>query len=160
MTSIASGAYRYVKVLFRSLDINKAMKQSLNIHAVQIEALNLKQLNQGIDALGRPIRPPYTDYTVQKKLEKGQPFDRVTLRDTGDFYESVFIEVFKDSFLLDATDVKTKSLKRKYGETILGLTQENIEQVAKIIKPTLERLLLEQINQLRNAPKKSPAYQS
>lgn len=155
MTSIASGAYKYVKVLLRSLDIQKAMRQALTTHAVQIENLNLGQLLQGIDSRGKQILPLYAPYTVQKKIAKGQPYNRVTLRDTGDFYESVYVEIFKNSFELEATDVKTKSLKLKYGKSILGLTDENIKQVAKIIKPTLEKLLLEQIRQLRNAPKKA-----
>ena len=42
---------------------------------------------QGVNALGVSIDSykPYTDLTIEIKKEKGQPYDRVTLRDTGDF---------------------------------------------------------------------------
>ena len=155
---LAAASYHYIRFLFKKLNINEAVREALKVHAVQIEGLNLKQLNQGIDSTGDRITPNYTDYTVQRKVEKGQPTDRVTLKDTGDFYESIFIEVFKNAFQIDATDEKTEGLKYKYGNEVLGLTQEHIKEVARIIKPTLEKILEQQLKRIaQNAPKTAVA---
>ena len=35
------------------------------------------------------VLPNYSPYTVQMKIEKGQPYDHMTLRDTGAFYEKI-----------------------------------------------------------------------
>ena len=40
---------------------------------------------------------PYTRRTVEIKKIKGQPYDRVTLRDTGEFEASFFIRYDSDS---------------------------------------------------------------
>lgn len=82
---------------------------------------------QGIDRLGRFIADyaPYANTTIEIKREKGQPTNRVTLRDEGDFHHSFFLEVLADSFQIKASDFKTEELVRGYGDEILGLTDEN-----------------------------------
>ena len=72
---------------------------------------------------------PYRRLTIQIKQDKGQPTDRVTLKDRGDFYEGFYIEYFEEGFLINSTDEKTKKLKAKYGEDIFGLTNENISNL-------------------------------
>ena len=49
-----------------------------------------------------------------------------TLRDTGDFESSFYIEVGDRQFEIKASDWKTEALIKKYGRQILGLTDENI----------------------------------
>lgn len=83
---------------------------------------------QGINRLGVKISDymPYSPLTIQIKQAKGQPTDRVTLRDEGDFESSFFLEVSDKQFEIKAADFKTEDLIRKYGRQILGLTDENI----------------------------------
>lgn len=83
---------------------------------------------QGINRLGVDIMDyaPYRPLTIQIKEEKGQPTNRVTLRDTGDFESSFFIEANDRQFEIKASDFKTEDLIKKYGRQILGLTDENI----------------------------------
>lgn len=83
---------------------------------------------EGINALGVDIMDyaPYSPYTIAIKEEKGQPTNRVTLRDEGDFEESFFLEVGTTQFEIRAADWKTQELIKKYGRNILGLTVENI----------------------------------
>jgi len=103
-----------------------------------IADLNIEQLQAGIRSDSSPIEPPYTPLTVAIKKVKGQPFDRVTLRDEGDFYQGIKIEVFQNEFRLIGTDNKTFKLESKYGEAILGLTQENrIRLIEEILLPGL-----------------------
>ena len=83
---------------------------------------------QGINRLGVDIMDyaPYSPLTIAIKEEKGQPTNRVTLRDTGDFEASFFLEVGDKQFEIKASDFKTEDLIKKYGRQILGLTDENI----------------------------------
>ena len=83
---------------------------------------------QGINRLGVDISDyaPYSPVTIEIKRLKGQPTNRVTLRDEGDFESSFFLEVGDKQFVIKASDFKTEDLVKKYGEQILGLTDENI----------------------------------
>jgi len=97
--------------------------------------------NQGVNNLGVSIDDymPYSPYTIEIKKLKGQPYNRVTLHDEGDFEESFFLEVGNEKFEVKAADFKTLDLIKKYGRQILGLTEENIsELIWKYIYPELE----------------------
>ena len=112
------------------------------INEAQICELNSeKQLyDYGVNALGVEISDyqPYAQFTVYAKGLKGQPSDRVTLRDNGDFHGSFFVKFGKDGFVIDATDSKRDKLVRKYGKQIFGLTQESKTYVSnEIVKPEL-----------------------
>lgn len=102
---------------------------------------------QGINNVGVHIDDyaPYSEYTIEIKKIKGQPTNRVTLHDEGDFSGSFYVEVGKDKFEIKAADFKTHDLITKYGRQILGLTTENIQElINKYILP----YLLEQRNKL------------
>lgn len=92
------------------------------------------QLYQGIDADGQEVGPPYRAFTIAMKRIKGQPYDRVTLRDEGDFHASFFIRYGIDQFTLDASDWKRQKLDRKYGSEIFGLTPANIDRLSAMIR--------------------------
>lgn len=83
---------------------------------------------QGVNRLGVSIMDyaPYSPVTIAIKEAKGQPTNRVTLRDEGDFQSSFFLEVGDKQFEIKASDFKTEDLIKKYGRQILGLTDENI----------------------------------
>lgn len=83
---------------------------------------------QGINRLGVEISDyaPYSPVTIKIKEANGQPTNRVTLRDEGDFESSFFLEVGTKHFEIKASDWKTEELIKKYGRQILGLTDENI----------------------------------
>lgn len=86
---------------------------------------------QGITRDGDKIAEyrPYRPITIQIKRMKGQPTSRVTLYDEGDFHASFRVIAGDTSFLIDATDFKTESLIAKYGEQILGLTDDNLNEL-------------------------------
>lgn len=89
------------------------------------------QLFSGINSSGQEIVPEYTSLTKFLKAEKGQPFDRVTLLDTGAFYNAFEVEVFEDAFTIENMDEKRDQLVSKYGADIIGLTLESIEQLSQ-----------------------------
>jgi hypothetical protein len=87
---------------------------------------------------------PYSAVTIQIKGQKGQPTNRVTLRDEGDFHFSFFIEFRDDGFKIVADDWKAKRLISGYGENILGLTDENFRDLAvSYVAPEIFKLLKE-----------------
>ena len=81
----------------------------------------------GENALGVSIADyqPYSPVTIQIKELKGQPTNRVTLRDEGDFESSFYVEVGDKAFEIKASDFKTEDLIKKYGRQIMGLNAEN-----------------------------------
>ena len=87
--------------------------------------------DNGENSLGVSIMDyaPYSPVTIQIKKAKGQPYNRVTLRDEGDFEQSFFVEADFEKFQIFAADGKTEDLIRKYGSQILGLTYESKKQL-------------------------------
>jgi len=104
------------------------------------EDANTEQLSRGLDAQGEPITPEYAPLTVTIKQLKGQPTDRVTLRDEGDFYSGIVARLTGNrSFEMTGTDSKTAGLEQKYGEAILGVPDPAIEEFrADYVKPELQ----------------------
>lgn len=97
-----------------------------------IADLNAEQMFQGQDSDGNPISPPYTEVTKIIKRAKGQPTDRVTLRDTGAFQRRIFLRFAREAFDLDSSDPKTEELVFKYGDEIFGLNEETRNKIPEL----------------------------
>ncbi len=84
----------------------------------------------GEDATGRNLKSiggDYSPFTKIEKARKGQPTDRVTLKDEGDFYRSFNVIPFKGGFTIEADTFKDgQDLQDRWGDNILGLNDENI----------------------------------
>ncbi len=107
-----------------SLDIEQVSVNAIEETKDTIEELNQEQMYSGENADGGDIKPFYTPLTQFLKQRKGQPYDRVTLLDTGEFYAGIRVEVVGDTVVTDSTDSKSQKLKAKYGESIFGLNRE------------------------------------
>lgn len=95
---------------------------------------------RGINSKGEKINPPYTPFTVRQKRIKGQPTDRVTLRDEGDFHSSFYMKRSAEQIEISATDSKTEALVWQYGDEIFGLSPDNLEEISEnYVKPELEK---------------------
>lgn len=99
-------------------------------HEADIVAMNADEqlYERGENALGVSIMSyqPYAPSTIARKRAKGQPFNRVTLRDKGDFEKSFYLRVSLIDFQIAASDFKAEFLTRRYGDEIMGLTDENL----------------------------------
>lgn len=95
-------------------------------------ALDLNTQDQlferGEDAEGNKITPEYTPFTKMIKRQKGQPTDRVTLKDEGDFYRGFYVKSQKFPVIFDSRDSKTGELVFKYGKEIFGLSEKSKEE--------------------------------
>lgn len=99
-----------------------------------IVELNAQQqlYEKGVNSLNIAISSysPYSNLTIEIKKEKGQPTNRVTLRDEGDFHASFYVGTLPDAFYIYATDDKTEKLEKKYGSAIFGLTPDSRNELA------------------------------
>lgn len=97
------------------------------------------QLDLGIDNRGKKIRPPYKKLTIKLKKLKGQPTDRVTLHDEGDFYRGMHTERTGKGIYIDSKDKKTEKLVTKYGDQIFGLNRNNLKEfIDSYLKPRMQ----------------------
>lgn len=106
-----------------------------------IKALQDQLFETGADGNGESLGK-YSFFTAQIKRAKGQPTDRITLVDTGDFYESYFIDAFKGGFIIDADGEKEDSnLFDRYGDDILKPDEETLEEIAEFYEMKLYEYL-------------------
>lgn len=121
------------------LDADKLIKNVLkNDSGLQQDILDLNRIDQlyeeGTNVEGY-LLGEYTYNTIvgtteySSKLAKGQKTDHVTLKDTGEFYETFKIKVEPNEFIITADlTVHGEPMKSRaygeYGSEILGLDEE------------------------------------
>jgi hypothetical protein len=114
----------------------RALEETVKVTTHLVEDLNAGQLNEGVNADNQNITPPYAELTKQIKKLKGQPTDRVTLKDTGAFHRSFNVMFETDGFMVDSKDELKNKLVEKYG-AILGLTDKSKQQYINDMKEAL-----------------------
>ena len=96
---------------------------------------------QGINSKGKSLGD-YSPYTIDIKKSKGQPYAHITLRDTGDFQRSFYIEFRDNEFEIMASDSKAAELQADFGKEIMGLTDANLDELIDIdIKEMLIQII-------------------
>lgn len=85
---------------------------------------------------------PYAPSTISKKRRKGQPYTRVTLRDTGAFHEAMHLVVDPEGFYITSDDYKRPFLAKRYGNSIFRLTDRNF---TRIVRGHIRKELVKQI---------------
>lgn len=123
------------------VDVHEASQMSIIDTDRDLARVQQEQLFQGLRSDGKRIKPGYATSTKDYKRKKGQPFDRVTLKDTGQFYSGILIDVRGETFVITSADEKTGKLEDKYGFRIFGLNKESrIEYNPILRKALLNRL--------------------
>ena len=144
-TSIRNLAWR-----LRKFEEVLAKNLAKEMHANEDEIIEMIQhqlYDKGINGAGVEIKSymPYKPSTIRKKQKKGQPFDRVTLRDTGQWYNSLVLVDDIEGFFITSTVAKNKYIKQKYGPKVVRLTNENLSILLNKIRPVLKVKLEEYI---------------
>jgi len=84
----------------------------------------------------------YTPFSKELKIEKGQRIDHITLKDTGDFYDSFKVQAMKNGFRITANPTKDDTdLFEEFGVQIVGLNKENIIILLTFIDPIFQKEL-------------------
>ncbi len=129
----------------RKIDVDEASRTAIENTTTRLIDVQQKQLFQGLKSDDTEIVPPYAPFTVREKTRKGQPIDRVTLRDTGSFYSGIGVDVGMDKFTIESADSKSQSLQQRYGTQVFGLGTAAKENYIRILKPQLIKVLKQQM---------------
>ena len=110
--------------------------------------MNVSQMYDfGVDRNNEMIGE-YSDYTKSVKSAKGQKFDFVTLRDTGDFHDNMgFQQITEEYAEIDSSDIKTSEIKEEFGDEIMGLTEENKQEYSLHFEAEFIEQLKKRINE-------------
>lgn len=127
----------------KMLDPDAIMEMSMVAGADVYVRQQKEQMFDGINSEGLAIEPEYTMFTVIMKEAKGQPSTRVTLKDTGEFYQGIYAEMKSYGLEVDSKDSKSNALQEKYGDEIFGIQGEYRQ-------PYLEKVTVETIGITKN----------
>lgn len=132
------------------MNVKSALVRTLKRKDVQDYIINLNtevQLyDEGVDSFGVSLfaKSPYTPLTQRIKRAKNQPVNRVTLKDTGDYYKTFKIKPLNNG------DFEIDSNPELYGESLFnrwdnveGLTDKNLELALDFIEEKLLHELLQ-----------------
>ncbi len=100
--------------------------------------MNIAKLMEGKDNQNNEIVPPYSPLTVKIKKAKGQPYDRVTTRDEGEFHQKFTLLAEEWPIQFDSLSLKTPKLTLKYGDDLFGLVPNDKAEFAQEIKPDVQ----------------------
>ena len=137
--------------LFVSIKTGDLLFKVLSRSDVQEFIINLNTEDQlrtrNVDALGVKLSSIGGEYSVTTQFLKNTSADKVTLYDTGDYYESFVIIPYRDgSFEIESnTSIHGDDLKERWGNNIEGLNKENLQKTNAFIEnkicEEIERLL-------------------
>jgi len=127
------------------LNEDTAFKKVISDKNIQLEAVRLNTDEQlyirGVDVHGNKLRSIYArfgkfyaDRTIQIKNEKGQPTDRVTMRDTGAMYKTEKAIIKANELKLD---MNTYDLEENWGQFV-GLDTVSKVQLVDKAKPIIK----------------------
>jgi hypothetical protein len=128
-----------LKKRLAALQPGRIIVDSVRQTSDEIIAWQKEQLFAGKTSTGGFIRPPYAPLTRILKRAKGQPTDRVTLKDTGAFYDAIFVDIGTQVWNIGSTDSKTPLLIERYTERIFGLNKISLAGYASDLRPVLLR---------------------
>ncbi len=116
------------------VDVEEIAGQALLLNKDYYLDLNTDQMWFGILKTGGPIAPPpmypypYSKITVEEKVRKGQPTDRVTLRDTDNFYNHMYLKLHSGGLIEIGSDVPyMQDIVDFYSDLVFGLFSESRE---------------------------------
>lgn len=119
----------------KRIDVLKSAQISIENTKVVAEYEQREQLWKGVTKDETPILPLYRAFTIKEKIKKGQPYDRVTLKDTGDFYSGIKVDVRGELIVTESSDWKNQTLQQRYGKNILGLGETARIEYIRTLRP-------------------------
>ena len=91
--------------------------------------------NRGVDAHDDPL-PSYSPATKKRKIEEGETWQHMTLKDTGEMHRSTDVEVGYEEIIIEMDTIKGgEDLTRRYD--FVGLTDNNLARVSNDIQPRI-----------------------
>jgi hypothetical protein len=134
------------------ININELIQTAMTDTAPAYVELQKEQMFSGLDSNAKPFQrigefyQGYAPKTKAIKQAKGQPYDRITLKDTGSFYDGIYAEANSEGFLVESKDSKSLQLQSDYGPDIFKLDEQNRSVYAKELIAKLFALVTEKLN--------------
>ena len=126
----------------KQIDFEKAMMTAVSRFTDDVAEMNRAQLWDGKDSSNARMSPSYALSTKKTKSRKGQPTNRVTLKDGGDFHASITAEAQRDALVVGSKHVVkgfdlAGFLDAIYGKKapIYGLAPVNRRKLLKESRP-------------------------
>ena len=121
--------------------INPTLKQTIDRNKGVLIDQQQTQMNKGRDAFNVSFIPSYAESTIKQKKAKGDPFNRVTLKDTGELYRSITIDTTTTQAIISTNVEYFKYLVDHYDTNIiLGIQSEFLNEfLNKYFKPELRK---------------------
>lgn len=114
------------------------LQEIFNEIKATVEDQNIFQLREGQRADGTFL----PDYSPRSVNQFGKPPGPMKLYDQGDFYRGITLKVMANGIELTGLDIKTEMLQLRYGDNIIGLSEESIDILMNdYVKPLLEEKL-------------------
>jgi len=134
--------YAFIDLEGKEDDIIKEITEEQETQDFLINLLQDQLFTTGEDGNGVSLGD-YSPVTIEIKKRKGQPTDRITLKDTGEFYKSYFIVAYVGGFVVDADDLKDDGTSKtrlfnQYGDDVL---KPNIETIQLINEYYVEKII-------------------
>lgn len=105
--------------------------------------LKIRLYTSGTDGKGDLIGDgKYAPRTIARKKKLGQKTNIITLRDKGNLYASMFLEIDRTEYLVNTKISYADELIRSYGEAIFDLTTEQQNNVVNnIVDVELQKII-------------------
>lgn len=131
----------------KAFDFQKEMTDAIVSGKEELLNLQATQMFSGIDNQGGAITldgEGYSPFTVAIKKEKGQPTDRVTLRDSGALYSGLDLKVNGSVFDITSPVPYFDELQQRTGEKAFLPDESSRLQFANdVVLPTVASALLD-----------------
>lgn len=121
----------------RKVNMAQVLKRAVDQNKTELVAAQRAQLNQGLDADGEKIGPPYKPSYKAIKRRLGLPVNKVTLKLTGELHSNFKVTTVADGFMMSTTrksdgfDV-AEHLKGKYSQyDIYGVNKKKVIEIIK-----------------------------
>lgn len=123
------------------LDIEKEAYNESVLAGMADLNTEVQLMEQGVFADGTDT-PDYSPFTIEIKQAKGQPYDHMTFRDTGETHSSIEYS-FNNGELVANWEDKYE-LQENYGE-IVGLTSQSIKEIQPEITENIRDFILSKL---------------
>ena len=127
-------------IKLKTFNLLAEIEEIINENEKQVVELIERQLSEGRRGDGT-LLPLYKEATKLIKKQTGGILlgDRIALIDTGEFWESIFATAYKGSVEIDAKDWKRDELIARYGDEVLLLADDSLEEISKLVFTKLKQ---------------------
>jgi hypothetical protein len=121
-----------------NVDVHNIINRAIEANEDYISDQVTNQLDKGLDGEGGDLGE-YRNYEYKNR------WDPVDLKLTGAFRKSIYPELHEDYIEMNASDPKTEKLTERYGDAILDLGEEGVNNTIEILKPEIQQLYSEEV---------------